>query len=94
MSHRVTAFVGALTATAAMLLAEPPQAAADVSAACLAHLAEHPGTTPAADRRFHLQRGEESPCSAADAADGYASSSEKRKDDEGKSRYCRKRWWC
>ncbi|AOT24729.1 hypothetical protein PBI_STASIA_73 [Mycobacterium phage Stasia] len=75
-----------------------PKASADVTAECWAHLSDKQShTTPAADRRFHLQRGEPSPCTEQDAKNGLpkAKSDEaKDKADEGKSRFCRKRWYC
>lgn len=82
-----------------VLVGTAPPANADVSAECWAHLSDKQShTTPAADRRFHLERGEPSPCTEADARDGLpkASSSDRAKDkaDEGKSRFCRKRWYC
>ncbi|ASR86182.1 hypothetical protein SEA_BOBSWAGET_77 [Mycobacterium phage BobSwaget] len=93
----------AMIAVATLQLAAP--AHAEVSALCWAHLAESPaGTTPASDRRYHLERGQESPCTEQDAASpdregevstrGDASSSHDDKPDEGKSRYCRKHWFC
>lgn len=87
--------VAAITA-GIVTVTNAPAAHAEVSAACWAHLAgKSTHVTPAADRRYHLERGEESPCSEADAGWSTASSdSGHRHDDEGKSRYCRKRWWC
>lgn len=79
----------------ASLLAAPAPAGAEVSSGCAAHLAAHPGESAAGDRRFHLARGEESPCSEADA--GYSrevSSRDGERGEEGKSRFCRKRWYC
>ncbi|AWH13601.1 hypothetical protein SEA_ABBYPAIGE_85 [Mycobacterium phage AbbyPaige] len=78
----------------------PAPAHAEVSAECWAHLAEHPGTTPGADRRYHLEHGEFSPCTEQDANEdqgavgtrGPAASSEDQPDK--KSRYCRKHWYC
>ncbi|BBC53870.1 hypotheical protein [Mycobacterium phage PP] len=79
------AFVGLGLYTSAPAEAAP-------SAACIAHLADKKThTTPAADRRYHLQRGQHSPCTEEDAGE---SASERRDDDDRKSRFCRKRWYC
>ncbi|ASR86534.1 hypothetical protein SEA_CHANGELING_82 [Mycobacterium phage Changeling] len=79
----------------------PAPAHAEVSAACWQHLAgKKTAVTPAADRRYHLERGEPSPCTEYDANEGSrpapAAKSEPKpaKPDEGKSRYCKKRWFC
>ncbi|AOQ28001.1 site-specific recombination directionality factor RDF [Mycobacterium phage Mundrea] len=82
-----------------ILLAQPATATADVSAECWRHLSSvDTAKTPAADRRFHLERGEFSPCTEQDANDGLlpkASSDDgKKKDDDKKSRHCRKHWYC
>lgn len=75
-----------------------PEAHAEVSARCWAHLAEIPaGETPAGDVRYHRMRGEFSPCTEQEAAEASGSSS--RSSDSGerreeKSRYCKKRWFC
>ena len=76
-----------------------PVAQAEVSAACWAHLAglRDKTTTAAADVRYHRMRGEASACNEQEAreADGARSAkSDERKHDEGKSRYCRKHWYC
>lgn len=92
MSHKVTALVAAAAALAAMLLAAP-ESHAEVSAGCAAHLASKPGETAASDRRYHLERGEESPCSGRDAY-GWGESRSGDDDRDGKSRYCRKHWYC
>ncbi|QFP95560.1 hypothetical protein SEA_GAUGELDP_77 [Mycobacterium phage GaugeLDP] len=89
----------------ALAVAYSPPAHAEVSAQCWAHLAEiPPGETPAGDRRYHLLRGEPSPCSEQEvneaqgreevATRGAASSSKPKEDNDGKSRFCRKRWYC
>ncbi|QDP44662.1 hypothetical protein SEA_NOTHINGSPECIAL_78 [Mycobacterium phage NothingSpecial] len=89
----------------ALAVAYSPPAHAEVSARCYAHLAEHPGTTAGADRRYHLEHGEFSPCTEQDANEskdregvatrGVAPSPEDDKhDDDKKSRYCRKHWYC
>ncbi|AGT13346.1 hypothetical protein SEA_LITTLEGUY_75 [Mycobacterium phage LittleGuy] len=75
------------------------EARADVTAECYAHLSDKQShTTPAADRRFHLERGEPSPCTEQDAKDGLpkaSSDSGKPKEDrDKKSRHCRKHWYC
>ncbi|QBP31459.1 site-specific recombination directionality factor RDF [Mycobacterium phage Miramae] len=84
-----------------ILLAQPAAATADVSAECWRHLSVvDTARTPAADRRFHLERGEFSPCTEHDANDGLlpkASSDggkDKDKDRDKKSRHCRKHWYC
>ncbi|QJD50289.1 hypothetical protein SEA_IWOKEUPLIKEDIS_86 [Mycobacterium phage Iwokeuplikedis] len=79
----------AMLAVGVLLVGPSPAEAATPE--CWAHLAERPGTTPAADRRYHLERGEPSPCTEADAAE---SSSDGSDHDDEKSRYCRKRWFC
>lgn len=91
---RVTAFIGAVAAAGALLMASPGEAHAEVSAGCVAHLASRPGETPAGDRRFHLARGEESPCSEADAGWDSASKDDSGRSGCGKSRFCRKHWFC
>ncbi|AER49915.1 hypothetical protein LHTSCC_77 [Mycobacterium phage LHTSCC] len=76
------------------------EARADVSAECWAHLGGvQTANTPAADRRFHLERGEFSPCTEQDAKEGLPKASSdngKAKDDDRdkKSRHCRKHWYC
>ncbi|AXH46820.1 hypothetical protein SEA_ACOLYTE_77 [Mycobacterium phage Acolyte] len=103
MTRLLAGLVLALTASA-VIQAGP--AHAEVSARCYAHLAEHPGTTPAADRRFHLEHGEFSPCTEQDANESehrdehhdeihrpHVGGDDDHKDDD-KSRYCRKRWFC
>ncbi|ASZ75512.1 site-specific recombination directionality factor RDF [Mycobacterium phage Kimona] len=98
------AFIYALLVAAAFtglaLFTSGPAEAAP-SSACLAHLADkQTHTTPAADRRYHLQRGEPSPCSEQDAQGGEESpASPVQRDDQdkrdgGKSRFCRKHWFC
>ena len=90
-------FVIGLTIFAmAVVIAYSPEAKADVSAACYAHLAKSSShQTPAADRRFHLERGEESPCTEFDAGQvSTADDNHKDNSDDGKSRYCRKHIWC
>ncbi|AMS00982.1 site-specific recombination directionality factor RDF [Mycobacterium phage Loser] len=77
----------------------PAPAHAEVSAACWQHLAgKKTAVTPAADRRYHLERGEPSPCTEVDANEGSRPAAtpteDKPKPDEGKSRYCRKKWFC
>lgn len=87
----------AALAAAGLAFAPAPTAHA-VSAACWAHLSKvDTAQTPAADRRFHLERGEFSPCSEADAGESSArstTSDNRGSADEGKSRYCRKHWFC
>lgn len=92
--------VAAALAVAVVPLAVPATAHSEVSARCWAHLAEIPAgqkTTAAGDVRYHLARGEFSPCSEQEAreVDGARSSEgERRNDDQGKSRYCKRRWFC
>ncbi|APC43227.1 hypothetical protein SEA_JAAN_80 [Mycobacterium phage Jaan] len=74
-----------------------PEASADVSAQCWAHLAEiPPGETPAGDVRYHRLKGEFSPCTEQEATEASQSSSDgsKDKDRDKKSRHCRKHWYC
>ena len=83
---------------------------ADASPVCVhrsaAHAAEH-GTTVAADSRWHVRHGELPTCGhendgqrASDDRDDRRDRSEYRPskkrwfNDDGKSRFCRKRWWC
>ncbi|APD17421.1 hypothetical protein PBI_ACHEBE_73 [Mycobacterium phage Achebe] len=90
----------AVAAVVAALVGITPTATAtaDVSAECWAHLGGvSTANTPAADRRFHLERGEFSPCTEADANESLpkASSDSKPKEDrDKKSRHCRKHWYC
>lgn len=83
-----------LVAIGYVTLAKAPVAHAEVSAWCVQHLAERPGTTPGEDRRFHLARGEFSPCTESDS--GFVSdrggSSDHRREREGS--FCDGRWWC
>lgn len=82
--------VGLVTFGFALSVAFSPPASAAPSAECLAHLARV-GKTEAADQRYWLQRGQ-TPRKCPLRGES-ASSSEKR-DDDKKSRYCRKRWFC
>lgn len=92
---RFTLFIGSVAALGALMLAAPSEAHAELSAGCAAHLASRPGETAAGDRRFHLARGEESPCTAADAGLTPVSHSDGRdRSDGGKSRFCRRNWFC
>lgn len=96
--------VGLVIFALAVITAYAPEASADVSTRCWAHLAEHPGTTAAADRRYHLERGEASACSEKEAAEAdhlqgtegksSAVSDHGDSNDERKSRHCRKSWYC
>ncbi|AGK87553.1 site-specific recombination directionality factor RDF [Mycobacterium phage HINdeR] len=71
------------------------QAQAAPSAECVAHLAgKQTAITPSADRRYHLERGEASPCNAEDAGESATRDDRVEQDDEQKSRFCRKRWYC
>jgi hypothetical protein len=77
-----------------------PAAHADVSAECWAHIADHPGTTPAGDRRYHLEHPSAgfTPCTEYDAGsnDGNVTSGEhsRRSDDGGRKRYDKPGWHC
>lgn len=82
---------GLVLAAMALSIAQASPAHAEVSARCTAHIAQH-GGTPAADRRYHLEHGEFSPCTEQDAKD-EPSKHDDHKDDD-KSRYCRKHWYC
>lgn len=91
-----------LAATACVLLSPPAPAHAEVSAECWAHLVAIPSsqrTTAAGDVRYHRERGELSPCTEREAAEADRTAqatgpSDSREYDDGKSRYCRKRWFC
>ncbi|AHJ86441.1 putative RDF protein [Mycobacterium phage 40AC] len=87
----------ALLATASIQVGPAPAHA--VTPECWAHLAGvDKANTPAADRRYHLERGQHSPCTEQDANEGSRPADSARqgddKPDEGKSRFCRKRWYC
>lgn len=82
------------------------EAHAGTSARCKAHIAEH-GTTPGADRRYHLEHHEFSPCTEQDAGESKHRDEHRdkeihqphvggddHKDHDKKSRYCRKHWFC
>lgn len=98
--------IAAALAVGAVTVAQPATANAEVSARCWAHLAEIPAsqkTSAAGDVRYHRARGEFSPCteqeaSEADRSSWGSSSSDDNRDnsrhDDGKSRYCKKRWFC
>jgi len=67
---------------------------------CAAHLASH-GTTKDVDIAFHATHGGESPCKGEDKPresrheESKPSEGDNNKsDDESKSRYCRKHWYC
>lgn len=87
-----------ILAIVAAMLALSPDADAEVSAGCYAHLAALPAdqkTTAAGDRRYHLSKGEESPCTEFEANEyDQANSSSDDSGRDKKSRYCRKRWFC
>jgi hypothetical protein len=84
--------IGLLFVFALIGAAGAPEAEAQVSAACWAHLAENPGTSAAADVRYHLARGEHSPCTQQEA--GEADHTNEYSSRDGESRSCNKRWWC
>lgn len=89
-------------AAAVWLLSPTPVAEAEVSSGCLAHLAGlHDGTSAAEDVRYHTRKGEFSPCTEREAAEAdrgttrfEETSHDESGRDDGKSRYCRKRWFC
>lgn len=96
--------IGAIAVSGGAVLSAPP-AHAEMSAACAAHLARYPGVTAASDRRYHLGRGEESPCSAQDETtqqrawygddnNPAARSSRSSRDDHRKDRRDRKSRFC
>ncbi|AEJ95055.1 membrane protein [Mycobacterium Phage Rifter] len=102
---RFLSFVVMVLSVLVMILAlsRMPAAHAEVSARCLAHLAKvDQSNTPGADRRYHLERGEFSPCSSSDADEGReavgtrgpAASPDNDNHRDKKSRYCRKHWYC
>lgn len=76
--------VGCLTA--------PAPAHAEVSAACITHMAKEK-TTAVADRLYHLTHGGESPCEESEAVE-FDNNHNNNNSDSGKSRYCRKHWFC
>lgn len=105
MTRLLTGLVGLAMLAIAALQIGPAPAHAEVSAQCWAHLAEIPAsqkTTAAGDRRYHLEHGEFSPCTEQDANEGEAvdtrgsaaSPDNDKHEDSGKSRYCRKHWFC
>lgn len=93
---------------AAVVIIHPAPAQAEVSATCKLHLervskATGQIVTAAADRRHWAARGQVSQyCSEQDEAEEATQSTEavtsrdeySDKPDEGKSRYCRKKWFC
>ncbi|QTF81506.1 hypothetical protein SEA_TARSUSIV_82 [Mycobacterium phage TarsusIV] len=106
---RRTLLTLALLALMAMAVIQvgPAPAHAEVSAQCIAHLAEIPAsqkTTAAGDRRYHLEHGEFSPCTEQDASEDPEAAATRgavapaggddEHDDDKKSRYCRKHWYC
>lgn len=52
------------------------------------HVAEHGGLT--ADRAWHVAHGERPTCGGS----GSGARASGDKDDDGKSRYCRRHWFC
>ncbi|AEJ94532.1 site-specific recombination directionality factor RDF [Mycobacterium phage Backyardigan] len=91
--------VAAVVAAGLVGITPTATATAEVSAECWAHLGDvSTANTPAADRRFHLERGEFSPCTEADANESLPKASSdskpKEKDRDKKSRHCRKHWYC
>jgi hypothetical protein len=79
------AALAALIAFGGLVVAAPVATAES----CAAHLAKA-GTTKAADIAYHAVNGGESPCKD-DTAGEY---SQQSKDRDGKSRFCRKHWYC
>lgn len=98
MNHLVTAAVGAGVAIAAMLLAQPADAAPLCEHRSAAHIAKHGGLR--ADSAWHVANGELPTCDPGESyrdslkSEFGESSSETDKNTERKSRYCRKRWFC
>lgn len=91
-------FAGALVAG----VAGPAHAHADVSAECWAHLGGvQTAKTPGADRRYHLERGEPSPCTEQDAQPQSHENERERPANENKhednDRFCigrcNDKWW-
>ena len=80
------ALVLAALVVAGVALTPAAPANAQVSPACLKHVAEE-GTTPASDRAYHTLHGGESPCEEQQVFESTNNS-------DGKSRYCRKHWFC
>lgn len=74
----------------------PAPAHAQVSGECWAHLAGvKEANTPAADRRYHLERGQASPCTEYDASDNYGpyqQRQEQRQEDKPRQEEPRKRY--
>lgn len=74
-------------------------ASAEADAGCAqrsaAHIAKHGGL--AADSAWHVANGELPTCGSESSGGGGNWTSNERsssKDDDGKSRFCRARWWC
>lgn len=89
--------VGLAVAASTAAVALPAPAHAEVSAICLAHLAGLESTTSAGeDVRYHTMRGQFSPCTEHEAAeaDRRVNVTSDEHHDEGKSRYCSRRWFC
>lgn len=82
------ATLGALTGAA--LVPAPEADAMPCAHRSAAHVAEHGGT--AADSRYHLAQGELPTC--GDEASSARENNHRDKDDDGKSRFCRRHWFC
>ena len=83
--------LGLVIFASAAIIAYAPEAKADVSAQCWAHLAEIPaGETPAGDVRYHRAKGQFSPCTEQEAREASgASSSQGSKSYDDKPRHRR-----
>lgn len=76
--------LAALIAFGGLVVAAP----AATAESCAAHLAKT-GSSEAADIAYHAVHGGYSPC-----AQSSEPAANKGKDRDGKSRWCRKRWYC
>lgn len=56
-----------------------------------AHYEAHGGLV--ADSLYHVAQGERPTCGAEETP-AYVSSHDENRNDDGKSRYCRKKWFC
>jgi hypothetical protein len=75
---------------AGMLLHPPAAKAVPCEHRSEAHVADHGGL--AADSAWHVANGQLPTC--GDGGGSTQRAEEPRDSDEGKSRYCRKRWFC
>ena len=91
---KLTVFLAALAALGAMALADPGEvSAAPCEYRTGSHVAEHGGLK--ADSAWHVAHGDLPTCGAENTSHRASESEESYdSDDDGKSRYCRKRWYC